>query len=288
MSIRNGTNGKVFQRELPSYGVPPVERAFKLLRHIAAGDSIANMSLSARALNISRTTLMRLIATLEAEQMIERKADGTGYNLGLGLVGLAGQALYASDLVQVGDPVLASLTMQLGLSSHIGVLDGTDVLYVARRTPNAHLVSNVGIGSRLPAHATTMGRIMLAQLSSNDVERLYQNIPLKRLTEKTPATLQALLAQCSIDRKTGIAWSDSHYEAGIASAAAILRDRFGGVIGALNVTGPTSSFTTHSGRHAEIGNAVCAAAATISSRLGYTSRSGNTINENSHDPRRMQ
>jgi DNA-binding IclR family transcriptional regulator len=282
MSLAKASLDNIPHREGPSYGVPPVERAFRLLRHIAAGDSVANMSVSARALGISRTTLMRLIATLEAEHIIERKADGSGYSLGLGLVGLAGQALYASDLVHVGDPVIAGLAQQLGLSTHIGVLDGADVLYVARRTPNAHLVSNVGIGSRLPAHATTMGRIILAHLPVSEIEELYRNTPLKRITDKTPVTLQALLAQCAIDRTAGLAWSDSHYEAGIASAAAVLFDRLGHVIGALNVTGPTSSFATHASRHAQIGDAVCAAANTISTRLGYTAR------EAAHDPRRMQ
>ncbi len=282
MSMAKASHDNIPRREAPAYGVPPVERAFRLLRHIAAGDSVANMSVSARSLGISRTTLMRLIATLEAEQIIERRADGSGYSLGLGLVGLAGQALYASDFVQIGDPVIAGLARQLGLSTHIGVLDGTDVLYVARRTPNAHLVSNVGIGSRLPAHATTMGRIMLAHLPACDVEGLYASAPLKRITEKTPVTLRALLDQCASDRTAGLAWSDSHYEAGIASAAAVIFDRHGGVIGALNVTGPTTSFATHAGRHTEIGDAVRAAAATISSRLGYTTR------ENVRDPRRMQ
>ncbi len=282
MSLAKASHDSIPHRGSASYGVPPVERAFKLLRHIAAGDSVANMSVSARALGISRTTLMRLVATLEAEQIIERKADGSGYSLGLGLVGLAGQALYASDLVQVGDPVIAGMAQQLGLSTHIGLLDGTDVLYVARRTPNAHLVSNVGIGSRLPAHATTMGRIMLAHLPASEIEVRYRHTPLKRVTEKTPVTLQALLNQCVTDRTAGLAWSDSHYEAGIASAAAVIFDRLGSVIGALNVTGPTAGFATHADRRAEIEDAVRTAATTISSRLGYTKR-GSAL-----DPRRMQ
>jgi DNA-binding IclR family transcriptional regulator len=282
MSLAKAADDGTFGRPGPTYGVPPVERAFRLLRHMAAGDSIANMSVSARSLGISRTTLIRLIATLEAEQIIQRKPDGSGYGLGLGLVGLAGQALYASDLVQVGDAVIAGLAQQLGLSTHIGVLAGTDVLYVARRTPNAHLVSNVGIGSRLPAHATTMGRVMLAQMPAEEIAALYRGRPLEHVTQKTPATLDALLAQCAMDRAAGIAWSDSHYEAGIASAAAVIFDRFGSVVGALNVTGPSASFATHAARRAEIGDAVQAAASTISSRLGYTARGDIT------NPRRMQ
>ncbi len=252
-----------------AYSVPPVERALKLLRHIASGDSVANMSFTARALGISRTTLIRLIATLEAERMIERKGDGSGYALGLGLVGLAGQALLTSDIVQAGDPVIAKLSAEVGLSAHIGVLDGTDVLYVARRTPNAHLVSNVGIGSRLPAHATTMGRIMLAHLPTDEVRALFADTALQRFTERTPTTLPALIAQCGADRAAGMAWSDAYFEPGIASVAAVIFDRQGGVAGAVNVTGPSLSFGGREGRREEIGRAVQAAASAISSRLGH-------------------
>jgi DNA-binding IclR family transcriptional regulator len=252
----------------PVYTVPPVERALKLLRHIAAGDSVANMSVTARALGISRTTMIRLIATLEAERMIERREDGAGWRLGLGLVGLAGQALYASDLVQVGDPVIAALAKELSLSTHIGVLEGRDVLYVARRTPNVHLVSNVGIGSRLPAHATSMGRVLLMHMTPADIRALYDGAALERFTERTPATLDAMLRQREGDLAAGLAWSDSNFDAGISSVAAAIFDRFGKAVAALNVTGPNASFADAARRRA-IGEAVRAAAAAVSARLGH-------------------
>ena len=253
----------------PAYSVPPVVRAFKLLRHIASGDAVANMSVTARTLGISRTTLIRLVATLEAEQMIERAADGRSYKLGLGLAGLAGRALFTSDIVQVGDGIIQQLTEVLALSSHIGVLTGRDVLYVARRTPNVHLVSNVGLGSRLPAHATTLGRIILAHLPRETVTDLFSGVRLAAATAKTPTTLAALMRQLDIDFKAGIAWSDSHFEIGISSAAAAIFDRTGGVAGAINVTGPSASFSTHTRRRPEIEKAVREAAAQISQRLGH-------------------
>jgi DNA-binding IclR family transcriptional regulator len=275
-------------RESPAYAVPPVERAFRLLRHMAAGDTVANVSVTARALGISRTTLIRLVATLEAERMIERKSDGSGYGLGLGLVGLAGQALNASDLVQVGDPVIANLARSLSLSAHIGVLEGRDVLYVARRTPNVHLVSNVGIGSRLPGHATTMGRIMIAHMPEEEIAALYEGVDLQRVTEKTPASLPALLVQRDADAKAGIAWSDSHFERGIASAAAALFDRFGKVIGAINVTGPSAAFSSPAGRRAEISEALTAAAGMISGRLGHVAQGQPPHDLDITNGRRMQ
>jgi DNA-binding IclR family transcriptional regulator len=259
-----------------SYSVPPVERAFKLLRAIAAGDTAANVSETARALKLSRTTIIRLLATLEAEQMIERRADGAGYKLGLGLAGLAGQALVSSDIVQAGDPVLRALAETLGLSAHIGVLAGRDVLYVARRTPNVSLVSNVGIGSRLPAHATTLGRIILAYMPHDAVLDLFKDVRLTVVTEKTPTTLAALVAQIDIDRAAGMAWSDANFEIGISSAAAPVFDRTTQIVGAINVTGPSASFTT--ARRREIETAVRSGAERISRALGFTPVEGKEEN----------
>jgi DNA-binding IclR family transcriptional regulator len=250
-----------------SYSVPPVERAFKLLRRIASGDNAANVSETARALKLSRTTIIRLLATLEAEQMIEKLRDGAGYKLGLGLAGLAGQALVSSDIVQAGDPVLRTLAETLGLSAHIGVLSGRDVLYLARRAPNVSLVSNVGIGSRLPAHATTLGRIILAFTPREAVADLFKGARLTAATTKTPTTLAALMAQIDADRAAGMAWSDQHFEVGISSAAAPVFDRTGQVIGAINVTGPSASFTT--ARRREIENVVRSSAERVSRSLGF-------------------
>jgi DNA-binding IclR family transcriptional regulator len=251
------------------YTVPPVARAFKLLRHISAGDTVANMSQTARTLQLNRTTLIRLLATLEAEQIIEKRSEGPGYKLGLGLAGMAGQSLVSSDIVQAGDPVIRKLAEAMGLSAHIGVLSGRDVLYVARRTPNVHLVSNVSIGSRLPAHATTLGRIILAFTPRDAVTALFQGVRLKAATEKTPTTLPALARQLSADSAAGIAWSESHFEIGISSAAVAVFDRTGRVAGAVNVTGPSASFTTHARRRQDIERAVRDAATEISQRLGY-------------------
>ena len=250
------------------YCVPPVERAFKLLRHIAAGDSVANMSQTARALGISRTTLIRLTATLEAERMIEPRPEG-GYRLGLGLAGLAAQALFAAEIVQLADPRLAELADRLGLSAHLGVLEGREILYVGRRAPNLHLVSNVRIGSRLPAHATSLGRIILAFTPRETVTQLFAGVRLKATTAKTPVSLAALVRQIDRDRAEGLAWSESHFEIGISSVAAPVFDHTGAVAGAINVTGPTRGFDGGASRRHEISVAILAAADRISRGLGH-------------------
>jgi DNA-binding IclR family transcriptional regulator len=251
-----------------AYLSPPVQRATRLLRRIAEGDRVTNMSRTARDLDISRTTLLRLLHTLEAERFIEPAGDA-GWRIGAGLIGIAAHAFGSGDLAEAAQPVLHRLAETLGLSAHLGVLDGREVVYLVRRTPNASFVSNIRVGSRLPAHAANMGRIMLAHLPEAEVRALYAGVPMPASTAHTPTTLDGLLARLAQDREAGLAWSDGHYEPGIASVAAAVRDATGRPVAAINVSGQAASFDAH---RARIGTAVAEAASDISARLGFTLR----------------
>jgi DNA-binding IclR family transcriptional regulator len=229
---------------------------------------VLNMSETAKALKINRTTLLRLLHTLEAEGFVERRPNGAGFQVGLSLLEVGARALFSQDLVQVAVPVLTALAETLRLSAHLGVLDGTDVLYLVRRTPNTPLASNIRVGSRLPAHATTMGRMLLAFMPPVEVERLYAGKELQRFSEHTSTTMAALRAKAEKDRRAGIAWSEAHFERGIGSAAVPVFDFAGMPVGAINVSGPVGAFAEE-GRKAIIGNELRMAGTEISRRLGW-------------------
>lgn len=250
------------------YISPPVQRAALLLRQIAEGDSVANMSRTARELGINRTTLLRLLHTLEAERFIEPRPEGAGWRIGVGLIGLTAQAFFSEDLVQIAVPVLSRLADSLNLSAHLGMLDGLDVVYLVRRVPNHAFVSNIRIGSRLPAHAANMGRIILAHLPPERINRLYAGALLQPVTAHTAVTLAQLHAQLDADRAAGLAWSDGNYEAGISSTAAAIFDATDTPVAALNVSGQSADFAGAGRRH-QIAAAVSAAAYEISQQLGW-------------------
>lgn len=254
------------------YTVPPVERALRLLRHIGEGDPVINVSRSAAALGINRTTLIRLLHTLEAERFIEKRPDGVGWRLGLGALTLAAEALASQDVLRVGTEVLQGLVREVGLSAHLAVLDGRSIVYLARHTPDLPLVSNLRVGSRLPAHATNMGRAILAQLPPARVRALFADAPLEAVTAQTPTTVEALLEQLARDRRGGLAWSESYFESGISSVAAPVFEAGGGCAGAINVVGHSDWFSDDQGRREGIGAAVRRAAEAISARLGFISK----------------
>lgn len=251
-----------------AYLSPPVQRATRLLRRIAEGDAVTNMSRTARELDISRTTLLRLLHTLEAERFIEPLGqEGSGWRIGAALIGLAARA--SEDVAEAALPVLARLAETLGLSAHLGVLDGREVVYLVRRTPNLSFASNIRVGSRLPAHAANMGRIILAHLPEAEVRRLFEGAPMPAATPHTPRTMEALLARLAQDRGEGLAWSDGFFEPGIASVAAVVRDAAARPVAAINVSGQRARFEGAE-RRARIGNAVAQAASEIGARLGFT------------------
>ena len=214
-----------------------------------------NMSETAKVLKINRTTLLRLLHTLEVEGFVERRPSGAGYQVGLSFLELGARALFSQDLVQVAVPVLTALAETLQLSAHLGVRDGTDVLYLVRRTPNTPLASNIRVGSRLPAHATTMGRMLLAFMTPVEIEALYAGKELQRFSDHTATTLAALQAKAEEDRRAGIAWSDAYFERGISSAAVPVFDFAGSPLGAINVSGPVGAFAEEE-RRAIIGKRI--------------------------------
>src|ERR1700737_3027598 len=224
------------------YIAPPVQRAVRLIRHVAEGNPVLNMSETAKTLKINRTTLLRLLHTRETEGFVDRRPNGGGFQVGLSLIEVGARAVFSRDPVQVAVPVLTRLAETLLRSAHLGVLDGTDVLYLVRRTPNTPLASNIRVGSRLPAHATTMGRMLLAFMTTVEIETLYAGKELQRFSDHTATTLAALEAKAERDRRAGIAWSEAHFERGIGSAAVPVLDFAGTPLGAINVSGPVGAF----------------------------------------------
>lgn len=253
--------------EESAYLSPPVQRAARLLRHIAAGDPVTNMAQTARALDINRTTLLRLLHTLQAERFIEPRGGGKpGWRVGLGLFGMVAQAFASEDLAEVAGPILGRLAEELGLSAHLGVLDGREVVYLIRRTPNQSYISNIRVGSRLPAHAANMGRIILAHLPPAQVARLFEGAPMPAVTAHTATSLPALTERLAADRAEGLAWSEGFFEAGISSVAAPVFDATGAPVAAINVSGGAG----FAAQRERIGQAMRAAGEEISRRLGWT------------------
>jgi len=218
---------------------PPssVTTALRLLKAFGTDERDAGVSDLARRLGIAKSTAHRLLNLLAAEGFARRTAGGR-YGLGIALWELGSRVVANLDLRQVAHPILERLRNQTQETVHLAILDGTEVVYIDRFESQATLQLFRRIGYRMPVHATSSGKAILA-FSPPEVIGTALAPRLKRLAPKTIVSRQALLAELPRIRARGYVTSLDESEIGVGSVAAPLFDARARVIGAISVAGPS-------------------------------------------------
>ena len=163
------------------------------------------------------------------------------------------------------------LVAEVNESSSVSVLDGQDVVYVARVPVSRIMTVAINVGTRFPAYATSMGRVLLAGMTEPELDQYLSRVDMRRLTPKTVVTAAALRAELARVRVQGFAMVDQELEEGLRSAAAPIRDRTGKVIASLNISAHASRTSLESMRRFLV-PPLLAAAARISADLPPTPR----------------
>lgn len=203
----------------------------------AFGAASPAMTLSdvARKVGLPRGTARRLLLTLV--QLGYAGFDGKLFSLRPRALNLGFAYLYSQNLWQLAQPAMVELVEQVHESCSIAVLDGTEIVYVARVPTAARIMSiNLGLGTRLPAIATSMGRVLLSGLPEAEVEQHIRAVsPIPQYTPKTLRDRAQLLREIEQVRKQGWAMIDQELEIGLRSIAAAITDGSGRVIAAINI-----------------------------------------------------
>ena len=140
------------------YIVPALARGIAILQGFGRDRPVMTMAEIARAHALPRATAFRLINTLEDAGFLVREPNGQGYRLGAAVLSLGFSYLAGQDLPDVARPVLERLRDRTGASAHLAIRDGGHIVYLLRAPGQSALTSNIGVGTRLPAYASTMGR----------------------------------------------------------------------------------------------------------------------------------
>ena len=143
--------------------------------------------------------------------------------------------LTASPVVRVAQPLLEEVSTRLHESCSMTVLDGDDIVYVARAATQRIISVGLSVGSRLPAYCTSMGRVLLAFSSKADMEAYLQRVPLARQTPHTITELALLRRELQRVRLAGYALVDQELELGLRSIAVPVRQPDGRAVAAINV-----------------------------------------------------
>jgi DNA-binding IclR family transcriptional regulator len=258
--------------ELPKnhdrYWVPGLDRGLQILNVLADARQALPAAEIARQTGLTRSSVFRLLYTLQHLGYIDDTQNGRAYDLTSKVLQLGYSYLAGRDVVGMARPVLHALARETGFSAHLGVLSDRDVVYLMHAPGRAGYVSSMNAGDRLPAYATPLGLAALAGKSREALVTIFGSGHVVRSDDGDTITTAALAATVQGVRDAGYAISYFTTQHGGQSVAAPVLGFDGEVKAAVGISGPVSAFATDE-LEGRIRPLVMAAAAEISRRLGY-------------------
>lgn len=232
----------------------------------ADSESIGVTDIASR-LRLHKSTVLRLLLTLESEGYVEQDPRTREFRPRMKLFELGSAVLARTELVKVARPLLEELGTLSGEVVHLAVLDQGEVVYIDK-VESQHVIQMYSrVGRRSPAHCTGVGKALLAFLPDGEVNRILHDRGLRRFTDTTvtdPAQLKEHLKEI---RATGFAVDDEEHEAGIRCLAAPIYNYRGQVVASISIAAPALRFTPE--RVDEMVGPILTIARRVSAGLGY-------------------
>jgi DNA-binding IclR family transcriptional regulator len=245
--------------------VQSVDRAISILQ-VLARHGAAGVTEIAGELGAHKSTVFRLLATLEARGLVEQNAERGRYQLGYGVVQLAAGATKKHDLSLLSRTICHQLAETVRETVNVAIHDGHAVISIDQVIGSAAVTTVNWVGQRTPMHATSAGKLFLAHMPGEQADAILAE-GLERYTPHTIVDPAALKQQLVRARERGYACTVEEHEVGLAAVAAPIRSLDGQVVAAVTVSGPIFRLNEDTIPH--VAQHVLAAAAEISQRNGY-------------------
>ncbi len=213
--------------------VQSLSRGLTVLQAFNAERPAMTLADMARATGLTRATARRLLHTLVALGFV--CTDGRTFELTPRVLNLGFAYVSSLQLPDIAQPFMEALSDRVHESVSASVLDGAQIVYVARVNTQRIMGISLAIGSRLPAAWTSMGRVLLAGLTDAQLDEFLGGLVITGLTPHSIIDIDALRSEIRAVRSQGYALLDQELEEGIRSVAAPLRDRRGRTLAAVNV-----------------------------------------------------
>jgi IclR family pca regulon transcriptional regulator len=221
--------------------VQSLERGLAVIRAFGAEDPELTLSDVARRTGLTRAAARRFLLTLTDLGYV--RTDGKQFALTPRILELGYAYLSSLTLPEVAEPHLERLAAELRESSSVSVLDGDDIVYVGRVPTSRIMRVSINVGTRFPAYATSMGRVLLAALPPDQLDAYLARVELRPLTPRAIDNTDDLRRELDGIRAQGWALVDQELEEGLRSIAAPIRDASGRTIAAVNVSAHASRVT---------------------------------------------
>jgi IclR family transcriptional regulator, pca regulon regulatory protein len=239
-------------------------RGLEVIRSFSASAPRQTLTEVAGRTGLTRAGARRILLTLQTLGYVE--SDGRLFALTPRILDLGFAYLSSMPIWNVAEPVMEALVEQVKESCSAGVLEGTDIVYVLRVSTRKIMRNSLGVGSRLPAYCTSLGRMLLAGLADEDVVAVLEASVLEARTRHTLTEVDAILAKVQQARRQGWCLVNQELEEGLVSIAAPVVNRAGRTIAALNISGQANRTPARQMQEAMV-PALREAAAEVSARL---------------------
>lgn len=214
-----------------------LSNALRILKSFSVDQPELTLSEVAELVDISKSTACRLIQTLESEGFMHQNIHFNTYSLGASVLALSNTAIDQLAILKGTTYFLKQLTIQTGESSHIAILENTDVIYL-KKEDNQHRVQLLShIGRRNPAHCTASGLAILAFLKSTTIEKLFET-GLERSTKYTITSLPQLQQKLATIRQQGYSISKGELIENIVSVGAPIYNKQNQIFASISIAGP--------------------------------------------------
>jgi len=250
------------------YFVPGLRRGLLALETLANEGAPMSVAEIGKRIGLTRSSMFRLAYTLQHMGFVEEVPESKLLRLGARVLNIGYAYLASQTLIETARPDLEGLRDLTGVSSHLAILDRREILYLSCVQTKSGFLSNMNVGTRLPAYATPMGWLLLSDRSARELTELYPEREFVPLTDQTPRNVGQLAQRIATAVAAGHAVSHGAVEPGGSSIAAPVRDRSGRVVAAIDVSAPDSAFDLALFDTRDV-REVMETAGRISARLGF-------------------
>lgn len=219
-----------------------VIRSFDVLELFSREEDEIGISEMSRRLGLYKSTVHRIVSTLVYKGILEQNSGNGKYRLGLKLYKLGIIARDHDELINIASPYLYRLTERTGETSNLVVMEGTMCMYVAQQESSQMIRMFTRLGARVFPHCSGAGKVLLSDMSEEEIDSIVEANGLARYAENTITTREELKNELLKVKELGYAFDNGEREEGVMCIAAPIRDHNRRVIASLSISGPKYRF----------------------------------------------
>ncbi|PKL39939.1 MAG: hypothetical protein CVV44_06875 [Spirochaetae bacterium HGW-Spirochaetae-1] len=247
--------------------IQSLDRGLKILQILGKAERPLSLNEIAESFTIDRSSVFRLIATLVQSDFVRQDRETKKYSLGYRVMELAGAFGEQSRIETIIRPIMQRVCMETKQNTHLAVLDGKDVVFIAVEQPRASLTMHISVGTREPAWVTALGRALISFFDGERLDTFLSGLEIKKFTDTTVTDQTSLKERVLEARRDRIALDNEEYKPGVVCYAAPVLNNRGDVAYSVGISGSRDLIMPHQESYSEI---IRNAGLEISSLLGYS------------------